>query len=82
MIENRFCYKVLKEAGLAYDSVTGEKECAYIEIKLTTKYRKLIGDKYDELHDKAKKGIANKLNIDVSMLIPISEQEYDENAEG
>lgn len=77
MLEPRFCFRISPEAGLAYDTETGENAECYTQIKLDC--RLLNKDEYEKLHEYFKESLAEQLGIEVNLIERISQDEYDEN---
>lgn len=75
----RFCYKVSSEAGAAYDTETGENAEAYLQVKFGDA-KKLPSD-YQESHKRIGSNFAKENGWEESWVIPISEEEYDEETE-
>ncbi len=81
MPDNRFCYRIEKEANLAVDTETGESAEAYTEINLGTDNVVIEGEEYNKLHNSAASGVASMLNINPEHVILISIEEYEENTD-
>ncbi|MNP80170.1 hypothetical protein D3C76_1781860 [compost metagenome] len=75
----RFCYKLTAEAGLSEDMETGEPAECYTEVAFKNA---LKGPKdYVAMQDSIRKRLALQMGINLEYIIPITTQEYDENAE-
>lgn len=75
-MELRFCYRIAKEAKLAYNLETGEDEEAFAQIKL-----ELLNtpSNYDKLHREIGYILARRNRCDPQWVNPISTEEYDQH---
>lgn len=79
MLEPRFCYRISAEAGWAHDGEGNDCSC-YTQVDFTGGNR-IEEEKYNEMHEKLKEGVANQFGIDPSHLELISQKEHDNNQE-
>ncbi|MBA1159597.1 hypothetical protein NQS36_16220 [Bacillus sp. C1(2022)] len=77
MLEPRFCYRILADAGMAHDK-NGNNASCFTEVNFEGG-SKINQDKYDRLHEEFRHGLAVQLGIDEKHLECISQKEYDDN---
>ncbi|MCY9186497.1 hypothetical protein [Bacillus halotolerans] len=75
MVKTRFCFRVSKEADMAQDE-HGNSAPLYSEIQLEHE-KEIKSDQYEELSQSYREGLANFLEIEVALIEPITNKEYD-----
>lgn len=78
-IDIRFCYLISADAGLAYDTETGEKTELYSQIKLNG--AKNPPSDYRETHERMGKALAEQYGLKPEWITPISTEQYDRESD-
>lgn len=76
-----FPYRIEASAGIAQDTVTGENTAAYTKITLSECKKAITEEEYREMHEKGRHNVSKMLNVDVSLIVPINSQEYEDNVD-
>lgn len=77
MYNNRFCFKISADAGMARDG-EGNNSPAYLEVKFDTN-KELDSIERKVVHERLLFSVAKQLDINSKHLSKISEKEYDDN---
>lgn len=75
-MELRFCYRISKEANLAYNLETGAPEEAYAQVKMEVSN---MPEDYEKSHRAIGNVLAKQGGYNPEWVIPISSEEYDLN---
>lgn len=77
-----FCYRISKEANLAYDTETGEPAECYMSYAMKDDSDNIVDvpeDYYHARHAKLIQHLSNLGDLDLNWFEPISIEEYQEN---
>ncbi|MCC5422490.1 hypothetical protein [Clostridium botulinum] len=80
MFNNRFCYRIAKEAEIGWDEELKDYCEAYIQTTFQTKKEISVELKTD-IAESLKKGLASQLDTNVEYLQYIEPDEYDQYVE-
>ncbi|WHX50533.1 hypothetical protein QNH46_07760 [Paenibacillus woosongensis] len=78
-MEIRFCFRLTAEAGWARDTETGEPAECYTQVKLGG--AKNLPENYEAMHKSLCGAVAAQIGVNPEYVIPISQEEYDENVD-
>jgi hypothetical protein len=73
-MELRFCYRISKEANMAFNLETGAPEEAYFQVKMKVSN---IPEDYEKSHQAIGRVLAKQGGCDPEWVIPISTEDYD-----
>lgn len=77
MYNNRFCFKISADAGLAHDG-QGNNSPAYMEVKFDTS-EPFNSTEREQAHEELVLSVSKQLDIEPNHLSKITEREYDDN---
>ncbi|AJE13306.1 hypothetical protein EXQ31_11820 [Clostridium botulinum] len=80
MFNNRFCYRIAKEAEIGWDEELKDYCEAYIETTMQTK-KEIPEELKSDIAENLKIGLAGQLDINIKDLEHISSDEYDQCVE-
>jgi hypothetical protein len=76
-----FCYRILAEAGMAYDTETNEPCDCYCKIGVAMTRPPLTEEEYNQMHTAWASSVARSTGIKLEHVVPISYKEWAENQE-
>jgi hypothetical protein len=76
-----FCYRILAEAGMAYDRAADKPCDCYCKIGVAMTKPPLTEEEYNQLHSTWAVSVARSTGVKLEHVIPISYKEWAENQE-
>lgn len=80
MSKIRLCYRVSEDVGLAQDELGNNTE-AFTCVKIDVKQDPMPSQEYKDLQDGFRKIVANELECDEKLVVPVTLNEYLNNTQ-